>query len=652
MEGQGKSSQISLKRAKANGVLPKQFLAMAEKAASKGVVSKRIPTNSNHPEIINSIFQEGNLVGTVQMIGIRVTLMWPLQIITPLAALYWIARLLGFRRERSQSRVGRVLRSTFRAIGVIELAFYLFYLYEAKRLSRRRARPPLLPTGKPLQVARRCLASVYDIQDGGALGRMQAVSRPRTPCLSPRLSPSSSSQDLMALLPNSATHELVNVEELLRSWSRKVEQGDTADLDFLNAVTDEADKKCFSQQPLQQADSADFHWDKLDQVQVLALKWAEVSGWFLGSNPVDLRLGNVEEWAAWAFFDVGSKSELPSYHQQELDEMVREIAEWAELDLPEGYNPLIKSMRLTVDPIPSQHRPLIYYIVTGYIMPIIQEVQLNRLGFESYKSGTISYWRRAGAQHADDRLSPPPLVFCHGIGISVLPYMHLLEDLINWDTEAPRREIFLLSMPNIAMRISSDAPSMAETVACVSDMLDSWNIPAAHFVGHSFGSATVAWMVKRAPSRVLAATFMDPVCFMLAKPDVSYNFMYRKASSPSQLLLHYFVSKELYISHSIARNFFWYQCILWPEEIPQGAPALVVLSGKDSIVPTYSVRRYLCAYIQKHPESDLEVMYFPTLGHGEINFGPRGARATGKILDKMLAMEARIDHTRNNFPHS
>jgi len=299
-------------------------------------------------------------------------------------------------------------------------------------------------------------------------------------------------------------------------------------------------------------------------------------------------------------------------------------------------------MRLTVDPIPSQHRPLIYYLVTGYIMPIIQEVQLQQLGFISYKSGTISYWRREGTGRGDGGPRPPPLVFCHGIGISVLPYMHLLEDMINWDGVASRREIFLLSMPNIAMRISEDPPSMAETVACISDMLDSWGVPAAHFLCHSFGSVVTAWMVRRAPSRVLAATFIDPVCFMLAKPDVAHNFMYRKPQSPTQLLLHYFVSKELYISHSLARNFFWYQCILWPEEISRGTPAIVVLSGKDSIVPTHSVRRYLSAYKQKHPECNVEVMYFPNLGHGEINFGPRGARATGKILDMMLSMEARI----------
>lgn len=184
---------------------------------------------------------------------------------------------------------------------------------------------------------------------------------------------------------------------------------------------------------------------------------------------------------------------------------------------------------------------------------------------------------------------------------------------------------------------------MAETVACISDMLDSWDVAAAHFAGHSFGSVVLSWMVRRAPSRVLALTFIDPVCFMLAKPDVAYNFMYKKPESPTQLLLHYFVSKEMYIAHSLARNFFWHQCILWPEQI--GVPALVVLSGRDSIVPTHSVRRYLAAHIQKEPKSDIQVLYFPKLGHGEINFGPRGAEATGRILNSMWSMEGRLEQS-------
>jgi len=133
-------------------------------------------------------------------------------------------------------------------------------------------------------------------------------------------------------------------------------------------------------------------------------------------------------------------------------------------------------------------------------------------------------------------------------------------------------------------------------------------------------------------------TFIDPVCFLLIKPDVCFNFMYREPADPTQLLINYFLAKELYIAHSLSRNFFWEQNLLWPEEL-QG-PTLVVLCGRDSIVPAHSVRRYLTTYKQQCNLSSLRVLWFPDLGHGEINFGPIGEAACTRIVSEMLQLEA------------
>jgi len=578
------------------------------------------------------------VAATLQMLLIRVALILPLRAVTPAAVLFWsydwfIKPYLHDRHPGpGPGRVGSILRKLLRQWLFTELAFYLFYRFKLNSLNNQKVRPPQLPSGKPLEVLRRCLSAVYDIQNGGAIGRMRASSLTKSPCLTP----SSSAHNLVALMAANDETPQANVEGLLRLWG---EAGPDNENDADSEATPAPSPESLSRS------SSGFQWEKIDQVQLLALKWAEVTGWFLGSKPGEIRRGNVEEWVAWAFFNAAGKTELAPGRQSELDTIVSEVEQWAELRLPEGYNPNVRSMRLTIDPIPSKHRPLLYYIVTGWVMPSIQEVLLSRLGFTRYKSGMITYWRYPGASGFDPSpdspkgIRPPPMVFCHGIGISILPYMHLLEDLLRWRENAASREVFLVSMPNISMRITDDAPSMAETVACISDMLDSWDVPKAHFLCHSFGSVVVSWMIKRAPHRVLAAAFLDPVSFVLAKPDVAYNFMYRSPDSPTKLLLNYFVSTELYISHSIARNFFWMQCILWPEDMPPGVPLLVSLSGKDSIVPAHSVRRYLAAYCQKNKNSGVEVMYFPDLGHGEINFGPRGAEATGQILDRIFDIE-------------
>lgn len=44
----------------------------------------------------------------------------------------------------------------------------------------------------------------------------------------------------------------------------------------------------------------------------------------------------------------------------------------------------------------------------------------------------------------------------------------------------------------------------------------------AHFIGHSFGTIVLAWLVNKRPDLVKHATFLDPVCFLLMKPDIRY----------------------------------------------------------------------------------------------------------------------------------
>lgn len=48
------------------------------------------------------------------------------------------------------------------------------------------------------------------------------------------------------------------------------------------------------------------------------------------------------------------------------------------------------------------------------------------------------------------------------------------------------------------------------------------------------------------------------------------------------------------ISHTLARRFFWSQYILWEEDIAS-LPCTITLSGRDIVVPTKAVWRYLTA---------------------------------------------------------
>jgi len=597
---------------------------------------------------------EGTVLAAVQMFLVRLFMIWPLQALAPTAYVYWSWQIYAHMRGHTAPARPRptgwwpALRSTTAWLGreslrvwlAVEALFHLYYRFKHWQLESRKASAPLMPPGKTMEALRKALDTVEMIQAGGRLAEPQITRGRSMPLLTAwqeqhHPSPSPSAQDLQDLL-RTQEHES-SVEQLLRDWEEA--QHAAASVDFDPVAVPDSERAAVEQ--------------LVDQAEILTMKRAEACGWFMRapacnerwplSQVGDLRRENVREWIAWAFFhcEIG---EVPSPREAELDELADEIIRWIDMDVQPGYNPQAHAMRLTMDPIPCAHRPLFYYAVTHAIFSQVISIHMRGLGFQPRHSGTMLYWHRRGRSEAgaggEEGL---PIVFCHGIGVNLLPYRPFLDEMLR---RMPERTFFCLSLPHISMRIKEEVPSATEMVACISDMLASAGYFSAHFVGHSFGSLPMAWMARKQPAFVGSMTFIDPVCFLLIKPDVCYNFMYRKPATPTQLLIHYFLARELFIAHSLSRNFFWHQNQLWPEELP--GPALVVLSGHDSIVPAHSVRRYLMAYKQKKNLHSLRVLWFPDMGHGEINFGPVGEAACTRIVSEMLRLEADFPPTADH----
>lgn len=59
-----------------------------------------------------------------------------------------------------------------------------------------------------------------------------------------------------------------------------------------------------------------------------------------------------------------------------------------------------------------------------------------------------------------------PLVFCHGLGIGNLAYLHFIARLLH--VRRPTQATFLLELPHISNAISEDVPSDRQLAACIS----------------------------------------------------------------------------------------------------------------------------------------------------------------------------------------
>jgi hypothetical protein len=86
-------------------------------------------------------------------------------------------------------------------------------------------------------------------------------------------------------------------------------------------------------------------------------------GWF-SSTQGRLRRQNVVEWLLWALYSCEPQDALLDEWKEELDEYVRRIEERLGYKLEDGYDSIVKSMRLLFDPVGATYRPLIWYLVS------------------------------------------------------------------------------------------------------------------------------------------------------------------------------------------------------------------------------------------------------------------------------------------------
>lgn len=217
---------------------------------------------------------------------------------------------------------------------------------------------------------------------------------------------------------------------------------------------------------------------------------------------------------------------------------------------------------------------------------------VSLIGKPSQPPTKIPYWfRKHTAKH---RL---PVLFIQGVGIGMYAYMSFLtqlkQDLTTSEYEG-EVGIIAVEILSISARICSPALTLDEMRGEIDTILKKHGWREFVLVGHSYGTA-IASNILRHPhfhGRVRGAVLMDPICFLLHLPDVAYNFTRRRPTRASEAMLHYFSSRDMMISHTFARRFFWSQAILWREDVER-IPLTVTLSGRDIIVPTNAVWNYL-----------------------------------------------------------
>ncbi|KAI8629754.1 hypothetical protein F5Y19DRAFT_75490 [Xylariaceae sp. FL1651] len=353
--------------------------------------------------------------------------------------------------------------------------------------------------------------------------------------------------------------------------------------------------------------------------------------WFLGADESDIRRENVRDFISWAFLDKWPGNETAA-ENEELDEYIAEIERRTGRQLKQGRGKA-KSLRLTLDAVDVRYRSVVWYCIVG-VVDLFTHILLARQHFQYYAQprpqslsvipprpqvlvakkrsvAQLSYWYRPHT--AKDKL---PIVFLHGIGIGLWPYVRYLSSFNETSSETDQIGIIALEILPVSMRFTDAPLSQTEFLSQITAILRAHGWDNFIVVGHSYGTVLATHMLKSAilSPRIDSVVLIDPVCLLLHLPDVAYNFTRRKPKRANEWLLWYFASMDPGVAHCLGRHFFWKDNIAWKEDLigiveksttdgnlngsvrpmkPRSRRVAVCLAERDLIVHTPVLRQYL-----------------------------------------------------------
>ncbi|KAL6300229.1 hypothetical protein BKA93DRAFT_542925 [Sparassis latifolia] len=357
------------------------------------------------------------------------------------------------------------------------------------------------------------------------------------------------------------------------------------------------------------------------------------TGWFYSVPISAIKRDNMIEWLCWALFGTRRDGLLKEW-EEEIEGYLAKIENFQGHKYESGWNNAVQCMKVSLDPVVSLHRPLLWYLIVA-VVDTYTGLLLTFAGFRHFGNTKslccfpprlvalcsqrspdpdIVYWYRP--HRSKTKL---PILFLHGIGIGLWPYCAFLNDIIAADPD-----VGIIAIENlcISMRIYEAPLTRDAMLAAITRILDFHNVTRVVVAAHSYGTIPAAHLLRDRvlSTRIAASLLVDPIPFLLHLPAVAYNFVYRKPRTANELQLWYFASRDPDISRTLARHFFWSQNLLWKEDL-DGRRVGVVLSGRDQVVDTRKVRKYLTGQDDlqfRWRDHTLEVLYYPDIDHAQV----------------------------------
>ncbi|KAF9510851.1 hypothetical protein BS47DRAFT_1406719 [Hydnum rufescens UP504] len=333
--------------------------------------------------------------------------------------------------------------------------------------------------------------------------------------------------------------------------------------------------------------------------------------WFRNSPWSTLTRAHVSTWISWTIFNASVDTlslEQKGVVSHAIDVIERRAGSKLPLEANDPTSAHIRPLLLTLDPMSIHCRPAIMYATINFVSFVCQEWYQWRFGAHHEQYGDLEY---TTSIHFVTTAIPgkdnAPILFLHGLGIGITQYHLVITELLS-NPAFNSRAIVIVIQPHITQSLFhprhlsplNREKTVRDLRGLILKTLNNNKASAPKTEScRPYGSVPHAWLLKAYPELLERSCFVDPVVFCLWEGDVCYNFVYKAPTNAIEVLSRYLVGSELGIANTIQRNFDWSANTLFLEEIPNAldpSRTMFFLGGKDAIVASDRVRRYLIAH--------------------------------------------------------
>ena len=412
-------------------------------------------------------------------------------------------------------------------------------------------------------------------------------------------------------------------------------------------------------------------------------KW--ISGWFHNADFNEIYAENIEAALAWAVYT----SHLENLEIEQRAELLRlrKLAETTfDIKPRDGFNENLRLRHACMDlePVTFINKPLILYGLLN-LAHALECWTLRGRGFQRYTtSHGIKYWFKeepglktrmrsryssreslqsidTDGSNLDDNhygalndqcskassllstLSSPqkshfkgklrkeePIFIFHGITRGFGYLMPMIDQFRD-------RAIILLEYPCIWFSwITLHVDQCDEICDAFSETLDAHDIHTVSIVGHSWGTFQTGWIVRRKPELISQIVFCDPISMCVWLPDTTYTILYKPPVKSSEYMLCYFVRNDITVSHTLHRNFAWYNMSINLDEVPLDIGIIIVNSGNDDMIHPGAAEKLIEIHRSKILESSrklfLKHLYHENFEHGKAASDPTALQAMKQAM--------------------